>query len=58
MADITLIDSTPLRGALRIPYKVEDDYGVASLEGRIARIREKADTINMVVVTITKMSRR
>ncbi len=33
-----------LRGSLRIPYKVEDDYGVASLEGRIARIRDKADT--------------
>ena len=33
-----------LHGALRIPYQVEDDYGVASLEGRIARIRDKADT--------------
>ncbi len=33
-----------LRGSLRIPYKAEDDYGVASLEGHIARIREKTDT--------------
>ena len=32
-----------LRGSLRIPYKVEDDYGVASLEGHIARIRDPAD---------------
>ena len=33
-----------LRGSLRIPYRAEDDYGVASMEAHIARIREKADT--------------
>ena len=32
-----------LRGSLRILYKVVDDYGVASLEGHVARIRDKAD---------------
>lgn len=33
-----------LRGALRIPYKAEDDYGIASLEARLLRPERKADT--------------
>jgi uncharacterized protein (TIGR02302 family) len=33
-----------LRGSLRLNYKVEDDYGVVSAEGRIRRLDPKADT--------------
>src|SRR5215470_5344228 len=35
-------ERTP-RGALKLTFKVEDDYGVVSAEGRMRRIRPKAD---------------
>ena len=35
-------ERTP-RGALKLNFKVEDDYGVVSAEGRIRRIRPKED---------------
>jgi uncharacterized protein (TIGR02302 family) len=35
-------ERTP-RGALKLSFKVEDDYGVVSAEGRIRRVRPKAD---------------
>ena len=35
-------ERTP-RGALKLTFKVEDDYGVVSAEGRIRRVRAKED---------------
>ncbi|HZC77615.1 MAG TPA: TIGR02302 family protein, partial [Ktedonobacterales bacterium] len=35
-------ERTP-RGALKLSFKVEDDYGVVSAEGRIRRVRAKED---------------
>ncbi len=35
-------ERTP-RGALKLSFKVEDDYGVVSAEGRIRRVRPKED---------------
>ena len=35
-------ERTP-RGALKLTFKVEDDYGVVSAEGRIRRVRPKED---------------
>jgi len=36
-------ERTP-RGALKLSFKVEDDYGVVSAEGRLRRVRPKEDT--------------
>ena len=35
-------ERTP-RGALKLTFKVEDDYGVVSAEGRVRRVRPKED---------------
>ncbi len=40
---LTKTPERSLRGSLRIPYKVEDDYGVAALDARISRIPPKPD---------------
>jgi uncharacterized protein (TIGR02302 family) len=44
LVSLTKEPERTLRGALRIPYKVEDDYGVSSLEARFTRAPQKEDT--------------